>query len=51
MSSEAPIVIIGAGQAGVQLAESLRQEGYAGELLLIGEEPHPPYQRPPLSQP
>ena len=50
MSSQAPIVIIGAGQAGVQLAESLRQEGFGGELLLIGEEPHPPYQRPPLSK-
>jgi 3-phenylpropionate/trans-cinnamate dioxygenase ferredoxin reductase subunit len=50
MSSQAPIVIIGAGQAGVQLAESLRQEGYGGELLLVGEEPHPPYQRPPLSK-
>jgi 3-phenylpropionate/trans-cinnamate dioxygenase ferredoxin reductase subunit len=50
MTPEAPIVIVGAGQAGVQIAESLRQEGYAGELLLIGEEPHPPYQRPPLSK-
>ena len=50
MSSEAPIVIVGAGQAGVQLAESLRQEGYPGGLLLIGEERHPPYQRPPLSK-
>lgn len=50
MSSQAPIVIVGAGQAGVQLGESLRQEGYGGELLLIGEEPHPPYQRPPLSK-
>lgn len=50
MSSQAPIIIVGAGQAGVQIAESLRQEGYGGELLLIGEEPHPPYQRPPLSK-
>jgi 3-phenylpropionate/trans-cinnamate dioxygenase ferredoxin reductase subunit len=45
-----PILIVGAGQAGVQIAESLRQEGYDGELLLIGTEPHPPYQRPPLSK-
>ncbi len=44
------IAIVGAGQAGVQLADSLRQEGYAGALLLIGEEPHAPYQRPPLSK-
>jgi len=43
-------VIVGAGQAGVQIAESLRQEGYGDELLLIGNEAHPPYQRPPLSK-
>jgi 3-phenylpropionate/trans-cinnamate dioxygenase ferredoxin reductase subunit len=50
VNSQAPILIVGAGQAGVQIAESLRQEGFAGELLLIGDEPHPPYQRPPLSK-
>jgi len=50
VDSQAPIVIVGAGQAGVQIAESLRQEGYAGQLLLIGNETHPPYQRPPLSK-
>lgn len=43
-------MIVGAGQAGVQIGESLRQEGFAGELLLIGNEVHPPYQRPPLSK-
>jgi len=50
VASQAPIVIVGAGQAGVQIAESLRQEGYGDELLLIGNEAHPPYQRPPLSK-
>jgi 3-phenylpropionate/trans-cinnamate dioxygenase ferredoxin reductase component len=50
VDSQARILIVGAGQAGVQIAESLRQEGYAHELLLIGNEPHPPYQRPPLSK-
>jgi 3-phenylpropionate/trans-cinnamate dioxygenase ferredoxin reductase subunit len=45
-----PIIVVGAGQAGVQLAESLRQEGYEGELLLLGTEAHAPYQRPPLSK-
>ena len=50
MVSQAPILIVGAGQAGVQIAESLRQEGYGDELLLIGNESHPPYQRPPLSK-
>ena len=44
------IVIIGAGQAGSQLAHSLRQGGFEGPLRLIGDEPHPPYQRPPLSK-
>ena len=45
-----PIVIVGAGQAGVALAAKLRALGYAGGLILIGEEPVPPYQRPPLSK-
>jgi 3-phenylpropionate/trans-cinnamate dioxygenase ferredoxin reductase subunit len=44
------IVIIGAGQAGVQAAATLRAEGFAGALTLIGDEPFPPYQRPPLSK-
>ncbi len=43
-------VIVGAGQAGFQLALSLRGEGYEGPVTLIGEEPHHPYQRPPLSK-
>lgn len=45
-----PIVIIGAGQGGLQVAASLRQAGYGGELVLIGDEPGLPYQRPPLSK-
>lgn len=45
-----PIIIVGAAQAGLQLAESLRGEGYAGPLVLIGDESHAPYQRPPLSK-
>ena len=44
------ILIIGGGQAGVQAVDSLRRQGYAGRLLLIGEEPYLPYQRPPLSK-
>lgn len=44
------IVILGAGQAGVQLADSLRREGHDGEIILVGEEAEPPYQRPPLSK-
>lgn len=43
-------VIIGAGQAGFQVAASLRSEGYQEPVTLIGDEPHIPYQRPPLSK-
>ncbi|MGA8707385.1 MAG: FAD-dependent oxidoreductase [Steroidobacteraceae bacterium] len=50
MDPQAPIVIVGAGQAGMQIAESLRHEGFQGSLTLCGEEPHAPYQRPPLSK-
>lgn len=44
------VVVAGAGQAGFQLAFSLRSRGYEGAITLIGEEPHLPYQRPPLSK-
>ncbi|WP_343315892.1 FAD/NAD(P)-binding oxidoreductase [Brucella sp. BE17] len=43
-------VIIGAGHAGSQAAISLRQEGYAGEIVLINDEPDIPYHKPPLSK-
>ncbi|WP_256097988.1 FAD-dependent oxidoreductase [Streptomyces sp. MnatMP-M17] len=43
-------LIVGASQAGLQLAVSLRQLGDTAPITLIGEEPHPPYQRPPLSK-
>jgi 3-phenylpropionate/trans-cinnamate dioxygenase ferredoxin reductase subunit len=44
------IVVVGAGQAGVSLVARLRTLGYSGPLTLVGEEPVPPYQRPPLSK-
>ncbi|AOB37647.1 ferredoxin reductase [Bordetella parapertussis] len=44
------IVIVGAGQADAVAAASLRQLGYRGGLTLIGQEAHPPYERPPLSK-
>ncbi|MCB1744254.1 MAG: FAD-dependent oxidoreductase [Gammaproteobacteria bacterium] len=44
------VVIIGAGQAAGQAAASLRQRGYEGAVVVIGDEAHPPYQRPPLSK-
>jgi 3-phenylpropionate/trans-cinnamate dioxygenase ferredoxin reductase component len=47
----APVVaIVGAGQAGFQVAASLHQEGFSGRVVLIGDEPALPYQRPPLSK-
>ncbi|SAL42134.1 NAD(P)/FAD-dependent oxidoreductase [Caballeronia humi] len=47
---DAGILIIGAGQAGYQLAVSLRDAGYEKRVVLIGDEPDLPYQRPPLSK-
>ena len=44
------IVIIGAGQAASQAADTLRRKGFSGTLTLVGEEPWLPYQRPPLSK-
>src|SRR5580704_13313595 len=49
-SSSKGVVIVGGGQAGYQIAASLRTEGYAGPVMLIGDEPNAPYQRPPLSK-
>jgi NADPH-dependent 2,4-dienoyl-CoA reductase/sulfur reductase-like enzyme len=44
------VVIAGAGLAGSRAAETLRAEGFAGRIVLVGEEPLPPYERPPLSK-
>jgi 3-phenylpropionate/trans-cinnamate dioxygenase ferredoxin reductase subunit len=46
----AGVVILGGGQAGFQVAASLRAHGHAGPIRLISAESHPPYQRPPLSK-
>lgn len=46
----AHVVIVGAGQAGASAAAKLRALGFSGEITMIGEEPQPPYQRPPLSK-
>ncbi|MBV7408404.1 NAD(P)/FAD-dependent oxidoreductase [Maritimibacter sp. DP1N21-5] len=43
-------IVVGAGQAGSALVAKLRHGGYEGPITLIGEEPVPPYQRPPLSK-
>jgi len=44
------VAVVGTGQAGFQAAASLRQDGFAGRIVLIGDEPVAPYQRPPLSK-
>ncbi len=44
------VVIVGAGQAGAALAAKLRALGHDGEIVMLGDEPAPPYQRPPLSK-
>ena len=44
------ILIVGGGLAGASCAEGLREEGFEGSVLLVGREPHPPYERPPCSK-
>ncbi|GAA0223416.1 FAD-dependent oxidoreductase [Saccharothrix mutabilis subsp. mutabilis] len=44
------VVVVGASAAGLSTAEALRRKGFTGELTLLGAEPHPPYDRPPLSK-
>ncbi|MGW5126448.1 NAD(P)/FAD-dependent oxidoreductase [Streptomyces sp. NPDC004069] len=46
----APVVVAGASMAGLRAAEQLRAAGYLGPMTLVGEEPHMPYNRPPLSK-
>ncbi|MFF0946685.1 NAD(P)/FAD-dependent oxidoreductase [Rhizobium leguminosarum] len=43
-------VILGAGECGARAAFALREKGFAGEITLVGAEPLPPYERPPLSK-
>jgi 3-phenylpropionate/trans-cinnamate dioxygenase ferredoxin reductase subunit len=50
MTGDAGVLILGAGQAAAQAVHSLRQAGYAKPIVVAGEEPFPPYQRPPLSK-
>jgi 3-phenylpropionate/trans-cinnamate dioxygenase ferredoxin reductase subunit len=50
MAAAERFVIVGAGLAGAKAAETLREAGHAGPVTLIGDEPEPPYERPPLSK-
>ena len=44
------VLVVGASHAAVQFADALRQHGHRGPVMLVGREPHAPYQRPPLSK-
>lgn len=50
MNKEQVFVVVGASLAGAKAAEALRSEGFDGRVVLIGEEPHRPYEHPPLSK-
>ncbi len=50
MAGTGRFVIVGAGMAGAKAAEALRSEGFGGDVVLLGEEQHRPYERPPLSK-
>ena len=50
LSADSKVVIVGASLAGWRAVETLRAEGYAGSIVLVGEERHLPYDRPPLSK-
>src|SRR5258708_26181530 len=50
MPAEPAFVIVGASMAGAKAAETLREEGFGGSIVLLGEERERPYERPPLSK-
>ncbi|MFJ4780481.1 NAD(P)/FAD-dependent oxidoreductase [Streptomyces sp. NPDC088762] len=50
LKREGRIVVVGASLAGLRAAETMREKGFAGSLTMIGDEPHEPYDRPPLSK-
>ena len=50
MTPPRSVLVVGAGLAGARCAETLRAEGFDGELVLVGEEPFAPYERPALSK-
>jgi len=50
VTKDRTFVIVGAGQAGGWAAKTLRAEGHTGRIVLVGDEPHPPHERPPLSK-
>lgn len=50
LASDSTVIVVGSGQAGFQTAASLRERGFEGRVVLVGDEPGLPYQRPPLSK-
>jgi NADPH-dependent 2,4-dienoyl-CoA reductase/sulfur reductase-like enzyme len=50
MTAARHVVVVGASQAGSSCATALRALGFDGQITMVGEEPHPPYNRPPLSK-
>jgi 3-phenylpropionate/trans-cinnamate dioxygenase ferredoxin reductase component len=50
MNPKPSFIIIGGGLAGALAAQTLREEGFDGSITLLGQEPHAPYERPPLSK-
>jgi NADPH-dependent 2,4-dienoyl-CoA reductase/sulfur reductase-like enzyme len=50
LAPESTVVVVGASLAGLRAAEELRHEGHDGPVIVIGDEDHPPYDRPPLSK-
>lgn len=50
MTEAADVLIVGAGHGGAAIAVALRQQGFEGSVLMVGREPEPPYERPPLSK-
>ncbi|MGW3631504.1 NAD(P)/FAD-dependent oxidoreductase [Streptomyces sp. NPDC005122] len=50
LKREGRVVVVGASLAGLRAAETLREEGFAGTLTMVGDEPYEPYDRPPLSK-
>ena len=49
MTEPRTVAVVGAGLAGGKAVEALRAEGFGGRIVLFGDEPHHPYERPPLS--
>src|ERR1700722_16116474 len=50
VAPDATVVVVGASLAGLRAAEEIRHEGHAGPVIIVGDELHVPYDRPPLSK-